>query len=91
MPPARQRREARNRTVLEANDRLVQDGDLLALERPPQIGLECHAVALTGSHRGFKHLDAVAANAFGVIHRKLRILEDLLGAARLTGVERDPD
>ena len=26
-----------------------------------------------------------------MIHRKLRILEDLLSAARLTGVERDPD
>src|SRR5215831_18887134 len=35
MIPARHRLKARDRAVLEPHDRLVEDGDLLALERPP--------------------------------------------------------
>src|SRR5262245_9516183 len=37
MIPARYRLKARDRAVLEPHDRLVADGDLLALERPPQV------------------------------------------------------
>src|SRR5262244_1489216 len=76
--PARQRLEARDGAVLEPDDRLVEDGDLLALERPAQLGLDGEAVGLARAHRRLEHLDAVAADPFGVIHRELGVLEHLL-------------
>ena len=91
MVPARQRLEARDRAVFQPHDRLVQDGDLLALERAAQFGFERQAVGLARAHRRLEHLDAVAADALGVIHRELGVLEDLLGAVRLAVGEREAD
>ena len=83
MVPARQRLEAGDGAVLEPDDRLIEDGDLLALERPPQIGLDRQAVGLARAHGGLEHLDAIAADALGVIHREFGVLEHLLAALRL--------
>ena len=85
------RLEARDRAVLEPDDRLVQDGDLLALDRAAQVGLERQAVGLARAHRRLEHLDAVAADALGVIHRELGVLEHLLVAVRLAVGQRDAD
>ena len=41
--------------------------------------LQREPVGLARAHRGLEHLDAVAADALGVIHRKLGVLEHLLG------------
>ena len=89
MVPARQGLETRHRTVLEPHDRLVEDGDLLALQRAAQLGFERQAVGLARAHRRLEHLDAVAADALAVIHRKLGILEHLFGAVRLAVGERN--
>ena len=91
MVPARQRLEARHRAVLQPHDRLVENGDLFALQRPPQLGFERQPVGLARAHRRLEQLDAVAADALGVIHRQLGILEHLLGAVRLAVAERKPD
>ena len=91
MVPARQRLEARDRAVLQPHDRLVEDGDLLALQRAAQLGFQRQAVGLARAHRRLEHLDAVAADALGVIHRELGVLEHLLGAVRLAVAERKPD
>ena len=40
MIPARQRLEARDRAVLEVHDRLIKDGDLVALDGAAQFGLQ---------------------------------------------------
>ena len=88
--PARQRLEAGHRAVLEPHDRLVEDGDLFALERPAQVRLERPTVGLARAHRGLEQLDAVAADALGVVHRELGVLEHLLGAVRLAVAEREP-
>ena len=89
MIPARQRLEAGDRAVLQPHDRLIEDRDLVALERAAQFGFERQAVGLARAHRRLEHLDAVAADALGVIHRKLGVLEHLLGAVRLAVGERD--
>ena len=91
MVPARQRLEAGDRAVLQPHDRLVEDGDLVALERAAQLGFERQAVGLARAHRRLEHLDAVAADALGVIHRELGVLEHLLGAVRLAVAERQAD
>ena len=91
MVPARQRLEAGDRAVLEPHDRLIEDRDLLALERAAQVRFERQAVGLARAHRRLEHLDAVAADALGVIHRELGVLEHLLGAVRLAVGKRDAD
>src|ERR1700686_4395751 len=91
MVPARQGLESRDRAVLEPDDRLVQDGDFLALDRAAQVRLEGQAVGLARAHRRLEDLDAVAADALGVIHRELGVLEDLFVAVRLAIGERDAD
>ncbi len=83
MVPARQRLEAGDGAVVEANDRLIQDGDLVALERAPQIGLDRQPVGFARAHGDLEHVDAIAAAALGVIHREFGVLEHFLGALRL--------
>ena len=83
MVPARQRLEAGDRAVFEPHDRLIQDGDLVALQRAAQIGFDRQPVGLARTHRDLEDVDAVAAAALGVIHRQLGVLEHFLGALRL--------
>src|ERR1700761_2241544 len=71
MIPARQRLEAGNGAILQPHDRLVQDRDLLALDSAAQLALERQAVGLARAHCRLVDVDAVAADALGVIHRKL--------------------
>ena len=89
MIPARQRLEAGDRAVLEPHDRLIEDRDLVALERAPQLRFERQPIGLARPHRRLEQLDAVAADALGVIHRELGVLEHLLGAVRLAVAERN--
>ena len=83
MIPARQRLEARDRAIVEPYDRLVQDRNFVAFDRPPQIGFERQPIGLARPHGGFEHVDAVAAKSLGVIHRELGVLEPFLSALRL--------
>src|ERR1700750_1980196 len=91
MIPARQRFEARDRAILQADDRLIEYGDLFALQRAPQFGFQRQPVGLARPHRRLEQLDAVGAAPLGVIHREFSILEHLLGAVRLAVAERKPD
>ena len=91
MIPARQRLEAGDRAVLQPHDRLVQHLDLLALDGAAQFRFHGQPVGLARAHRRLEHLDAVAADALGVIHRQLGVLEHLLGAVRLAFGEREAD
>ena len=91
MVPAQQRLEARDRAILQPHDRLVQHRHLVAFERAAQIGLHREAVALARAHRGLEHLDAIAADALAVIHRKLGILQHVFLALRRAVGEREPD
>ena len=57
------------------------DLDLAALERAAQVALEREAVAALGAHRRPEHLDAVAAEALGMGHGDLGVLQHLLALA----------
>ncbi len=46
--------------------------------RAAQFGFQRQAVGLARAHRRLEHLDAVAADALGVIHRKLGVLQHFL-------------
>ena len=91
MIPARQRFEAGDGAVLEPHDRLIEDGDLVAFERPAQVGFDRQPVGLARAHGGLEHVDAVAAAALGVIHRELGVLEHFLAALRFAVAERQSD
>src|SRR5690348_18315768 len=91
MVPPCQRLEAGDRAVLEPNDRLIEDRDLLAFERAAQFGFERQAIGLARAHGRLENIDAVAANAFGVIHREFGVLENLLNPIGLAIAERQPD
>ena len=91
MIPARQRLEAGDRAILEPHDRLVEDGDLFALDGAAQIRLQGQPIGLARPHRRLEHFDAVAAAALGVIHGKLGVFEHLLAALRLVVAERHAD
>ena len=91
MIPARQRLEAGDRAIFEPDDRLVKDGDFLALDGAAQIGFDRQPVGFARAHRGLEHVDAVAAEPLGVIHRKFRVLEPLFAALHLRIAERKPD
>ena len=83
MIPARQRLEAGDRTVFQPHDRLIQDGDFLALDGAAQFALQRQPVGFSRAHRGLVDVDAVAADPLGMIHRKLGVLDDLVGELRL--------
>src|SRR3974390_2491835 len=91
MIPARQRLEAGNGAILEPHDRLVQYLYLLALDGAAQFRLHREPIGLARAHSRLEYLDAVAANALGVVHRELGILKRPRGAVRLVFGQRQPD
>ena len=48
-------------------------------------------IGLARAHGRLEHLDAVAADALGVIHREFGILQHFFGAVRLVVGKRDAD
>src|SRR5690349_12553234 len=91
MVPARERLEAGNRAILQPHDRLVEQADLLALDGAAQFALQRQAVLLARSHRRLVDVDAIAADALGMVHRQLGVLDDLFRYLALRIREREPD
>ncbi len=91
MVPSRQRLEAGDGAILEPHDGLIEDGNLFTLDRPPQIGLDRQPVGLARAHGRGEYVDAIAADAFGVIHREFGVLEHFLAALRLAVTEFQSD
>ena len=91
MVPARQGLEAGDRAILQPDDRLVEDGEFLALDGAPQLGLQGQAIGLARAHRWLVDVDAIAADALGVIHRELGVLDDLVRELRLRIAQCESD
>ena len=91
MVPADQRLEAGDRLVLEPHDRLVEDLDLLAAERPAEVRFERGEVGAVLAERRAEGLDAVAAETLGMVHADLGVLHHLLGLDLLAVVHGDAD
>ena len=79
MIPARQGLEAGDGAIFQPHDRLIQDGDFLALDGAAQFGFQRQPVGLARAHRRLVDVDAVAADALGMVHCQLGILDDLFG------------
>ncbi len=75
MVPAQQRLEAGDGAILEPHDRLEEHLDLAALQRAAQIRLQRQPVGALRAHRRAEHFDAIAADALGVAHGDLGVLQ----------------
>jgi hypothetical protein len=75
MIPAHQRLEAGDLGILEPHDRLVDEGEFLALDGAAQVRFDLQAVGAEGAEGGAERLDAVAAGLLGPVHGKLGIVE----------------
>ena len=91
MIPARKRLESCNRAIFQPDDRLVQHLDFLALDGAAQFRFHCQAIGLARTHGRLENLDAITADALGVVHRKFGVLEHLLGVMRLIFGKRQAD
>ena len=79
MIPAQQRLEAGDAAVLQPHDRLVGEREFLALDGAAQVGFELQPVGADGAEGRAERLDAVAAEALGLVHGKLGVLDHVLG------------
>ncbi len=91
MVPANHRLEPGDGLVVETDDRLVEDLDLLAAEGAAEIGFERREVGAVLAQRRPEGLDAVSAEALGMIHADLGVLDHLLGLDLLAVVHGDAD
>ncbi len=89
--PARQRFESGDGAILQPYDRLVEHLDFLALDSAAQFRFHRQTIGLARAHRRFEDLDTVAADALGVVHRELGVLEHFLGAVSVVLGERQAD
>jgi hypothetical protein len=78
MLPAHQRLEGVDHAGLQVHPRLVEQAQLLPLDRAPQALL--HRQALVGElvHLGGEELEGVAPLGLGAVHRRVRVLEQRL-------------
>ncbi len=89
--PADQRLAADHAPVAQVHLGLVQDHELVALDRAPQLGLQHQPLDRRGAHLRREEAVAVAAVLLGVVHRRVRVadqVDDVVGVAR---AQRDAD
>jgi hypothetical protein len=60
------------------HDRLVGQVELLLLERGAQLGLDVQALQCRLAHRGRERRAASGAAALGLVHRRVRLLQQSL-------------
>ena len=84
-PPAQQRFGADDAAVAQVDLRLVLDDELVALQRAAQLALQHEPLDGGGIHLGRVEREGVAAVLLRVVHRRIRVadeVDDVLGVAR---------
>ena len=81
MLPAQQRLDRADRAVVQRDDRLVDDAQLVALERAPQVVLDRQALDRARAHRAVEHLEASASALLGLVHRGVGVADQRWPAA----------
>ena len=76
MLPAQLGLEAGQRLGGEVEDRVIDDLELLLVERGAQLALQRHPPVGVGAHLGVVDLDAVGARALGAVHGDLGVLQE---------------
>ena len=79
MRPAHQAFEARHLLRLEADDRLIEEIQLVPLEGLAQVDLELPAHLDVGVHLGLEERVAVPAVCLGAVEGKVGVLHELVG------------
>ena len=91
MVPAQQRLEACKLVGSKAGNRLIEDGDLLPIERHAELALERQAALVLAAHGGVEDLDAVGAGALGAQHGDLAVPQHFLRRGLRAVVHHDAD
>ena len=90
MAPAHQRLDADQRSVLQGEERLVQNEQLRALDRTAQLGLEA-ARQSTDALGGVEGPIAVPACLLGLVHHSVGVADQVVGFGEGIGRDDDPD
>ena len=91
MEPAAERFETAHTQIPGAHQRLEISLNVTIFDRAAQLPAQRHA-ALPLLAKRLGEMPALAASAgLGLIERKVRILEQLVGACRIVRINRDPD
>jgi hypothetical protein len=89
--PTYERLEGFDRLRLEIEQRLVMHDELAVLQRVPEITVQRVASRQLRLHRGFEHLDPVAAPRLRGVHGDIGAAEKLVGVECVGAVVGDPD
>ena len=87
--PADQRLDARGRHPLQVERRLVEQEELVALERAAQLHLQLHAALHAVVHARLEHHVAVLAVPLGAVHRDVGVAQEVIDARALAGGHAD--
>ena len=89
--PAQERLGADDGVVGEPHDRLVVQAQQAVLQRVAQRAFERVLAQAVLGEVGVQELERVAAELLRVIHRDVRVLQELLGIVRIVGIDADAD
>ncbi len=88
--PAQQRLRAGDQAVLGPDDRLVGQGELLAVQGRTQVLHQLHTVRCDGCLGQVDDLVTVAALALDLVHRQIRVVDELIAHVVRVPSEGDP-
>ena len=92
MSPAGQSLHTGDGSALEGNDRLVEDLELLPLDRPPQLALEREPAHGPRAHLFVEELEPVAPPFFGPVEGGVGVAQHGVGRRLAVGPrQHDPD
>ena len=89
--PAQQRFEANDRPARRAVLRLIEQTQLVAIQRLPQVVIKLQLRLRQRVHGRLEEVVAVAAVVLGVIHRGVGVKHQLALVLAITGINGDAD
>src|SRR5215212_2325655 len=90
MLPTHQRLCSGDLVVLQCHDGLIVDSKLLSYEGSPKPGLQYQALHGLSIHAVLEHLVASLASMFGLVHRQVRVPQEIRRVLLSGAVEGDP-
>src|SRR5579884_2258919 len=87
MVPTKQRLRPDEFAGSQIDNRLIEYVELVLLQREPQVGRELKPLLGARVHIGIEHRES-AAQAFGVVHRNVRIAHYVLASFVIAGRDR---
>src|SRR6185312_498596 len=91
MAPAQKRLERYHPMRFDIDDRLVMHIELLALQRRAQARLDRDALLQSALHHRAEELEVVATAILRLVHRRVRLPEQLAHGRAIAGIKADPD